>query len=141
MQPSSHLVPGDGVDPVEVAGKVPGFVALNGADEVPDGIAVSQSRYLVDGFLHIVFPEVALPGVQRGADGGNPFGFRYREQLDIGRVPVRRNGGVCDLFPDTGQIFGDGSVCQSLSVQVPTSGAKRVSVSAAPAEERGESVT
>ena len=39
------------VDPVKVLGDDAGFIALNAADEVPDGLAVSEFLDLFQGLL------------------------------------------------------------------------------------------
>ena len=101
-QTLGDLQPVDGMHPVELLGDQLRLVRLQRADEMPFDLAaqISQFSDLRDRFLHVVFAERALAGVEGGAHVFGGKGLRDREQRDrrgIARSVRRR---LYDALPD-----------------------------------------
>jgi len=69
------------------------------ADEMPSQVHVGRFADLLQGFLDLVFAEVALAGGPGGADMIRAEGLRYGDELDIRRVPAGAAGRRVDPGP------------------------------------------
>jgi hypothetical protein len=90
-QTLGDLQPVDRVDPVEALRDRARLVALDRRDEMPDEGEVPQPLHLCQGFLHLVFAEVALSGGVRRAEalGGKRLADGH-ENYVTGVAPGRR---------------------------------------------------
>ena len=66
---------------------------------MPPYLHVGRFADLLQGFLDLVFAEVALAGGPGGADVIGAEGFRNGDELDIRRVPAGAAGGRVDPGP------------------------------------------
>ena len=64
------------------------------ADQVPPDLHVGRSVDLLQGFLHLVLAEIALPGVVGLPDGLDREGLGHRDQPDVLGAPAGSQGGV-----------------------------------------------
>src|SRR5205823_9730356 len=96
----------DRVDPVEGRDGGADLVALQAADQVPDGVAVGR-RALRACFLDVVLPDVLDAGVQGGLDGGRRERLRDGNDTDGRRVPSDPAGGLEHRRPHRGGAADD----------------------------------
>ena len=98
----------DAVHPIKVLGHQSGFVALNGADAVPDQWQIAQCRDLVHRFLDVVFAKSGLTCRMGLAHRFRPPCFGDSQQLHTVCVAPCRLASGLNLYPDAGDVVGNG---------------------------------
>ena len=73
----------DRVNRVSGAGGLSGLVRLQVADQMPLQRVIGRLGNFLQGFLHLVFAEIALPGVGGGTNGVDGMGLGDGDQPDV----------------------------------------------------------
>ena len=99
----------DGVDGVERPAGLAGLVRLQVANQVPAEIGVLHGQRLDLGqrFLDPVLAEVAVAGIDGGADGVHAERLRDGDEPDRVRGPAVRLGSAGDALPHRREVGGD----------------------------------
>ena len=96
----------DRVNPAHPPRGLSHLVRLQMADQVPPDLHVGRSVHLLQGFLHLVLAEIALPGVVRLPDGLDRERLGHRDQPDVPGAPARPQGRVRDPLAHRREPFG-----------------------------------
>ncbi|MNF01136.1 hypothetical protein D3C80_2000830 [compost metagenome] len=65
---------------------------------------VGQFALFVQGFLQVVFTDIANPGGKGFTHGGGGFGLAHRQQADVGRRASSGLGGSADAGGERGKV-------------------------------------
>ena len=88
----------------------PALLVCRGANhmDLETGVALAQVRPALLRFLHVIFAEHAVAGIERVDDPFRRLRFAHGDQGHLIRIAFDITAGLDDLPPDRIQPFGDG---------------------------------
>lgn len=98
------------IDGVKQSGGARGFVALQMADEMPDGVEIGDFGALRFPFLNAALAEMARACGVGFADQRSGKSFGHGDQRDVFGVAAGARGGLRDAGERIGQILGNGEI-------------------------------
>jgi hypothetical protein len=95
------------VDAIEQASRPRGFVALQVADQVPNGIEIRNCRRFIFELLDAILAKMAQASAKGFDDGAGRMSFRYRNNCDFLGLTSSALRGASDALTNPRKILGN----------------------------------